>query len=173
MEKMNEKSYTSQKLLGHLFRRAHGVASAVDLAAVDLNDYNPVSGPVIEEARQVAAQYERNVRALLLSFGLRSEAELALALTFEADAAGDRGAASRAVRAAFDALQEDYRDRFFELPDGGRLPEAAWRDRALAWFAASYEPRRKAIRSLAWVVGDVLFLADSNSMSTLLGRDFS
>uniref|UniRef100_A0A7S4Q0T0 RNA-dependent RNA polymerase n=1 Tax=Alexandrium monilatum TaxID=311494 RepID=A0A7S4Q0T0_9DINO len=160
MQKPQRETYTSEKVLGALFRRCvsldvdHEAASPFD---VDEALLLPGRSAWRSAAVAACARFRHELGRLLVCHGLRHEAEavLAAALRWPATSA-DRGKASARIRRHFDALTQKYRAEFLEeeLGDADRWAKAS------AWYEAAYRPAEqrsaRPCRSFAWVAGDVL-----------------
>ena len=110
------------------------------------------------QADQYYSQFTTCARRVMVMFGLRSEAELILALPFEwtPELSSDRGASRDALVDAWQAVTERFRSLFFKdlkHNDSRRFAKAA------AWYNAAYSLERSrddSFLSFPWVVSDIM-----------------
>ncbi|CAK0821156.1 unnamed protein product [Prorocentrum cordatum] len=157
MQKPFSQTYTSEKVLGLLFRRCVSLDTDYETAAafdVDEALLLPERLAWREKAAQACSMFELELRRLMVSHGLRHETEAILATPLRwHPTAADRGKASHRIRAHFSLLLQKHREAFFE---GLREPDYC--PKASACYEAAYRPAPggRSCRCFAWVVGDVL-----------------
>lgn len=173
MQKKNQPSYVSDKVIGCMFRKAKGVPVAERAmhaaSVVDTSFVLPNLEGVVEEARIVYARYCDELVHVLRVYRIQSEAQLFAHAVCENGQLGREETkdvleiAEKKVR----IILSHFRTEFFAgSQDTGALEsvdaETMLLKRASAWYYASYsEPclpygLEGPILSFAWIVGDVL-----------------
>ncbi|CAJ1341611.1 unnamed protein product [Effrenium voratum] len=158
MQKLEKDTYTSEKVLGILFRRCTSLdADFQALTSVDIDHTLLLPGRAswAKSAVRALANFRRDLDQLLISHGLRDEAEACLATALRWPPTADRGKASLQIKAHLEHLLRKHRSVFFM-----DLPESQHKQKASAWYEAAYalesQKGASSCRTFAWIVGDIL-----------------
>ena len=173
MEKTDNTSYLSKKLLGELYQSARAVCFGLDgsedvLNYHGLNDFRKKAPgnlhidvfkiPGYEKHEKDAEirylEYETSLRAIMLSLGIETEAEVMLCLVLSCHPllSVDRGKVTRTLEAATTCLVEEFREKFYR-----GTPEDEYLSKAAAWYIKAYEQQQDVtFLSFPWIVGEEL-----------------
>ena len=156
MEKPQNVSYMSKKLLGSLFRRCLSLpADTLDLIETFTVQPPQRAEAGVEEAERLYAMYVVAMRRLMSRFGLKCEAEVVLgeAVHWHPLHSANRGKASAALKSSWDAIRCFFREEF---SSGGDPVE-----KARIWYKVAYskQPRSQAFLSFAWLTGSMEFMS--------------
>jgi hypothetical protein len=167
MEKKDIKTYTSMNTMGYLYRSITATACAASFENQQLRflpDPNLLfSGfdtlVLKTEVESDYAIYVIEIKRIFMRFGIKTEAELMLALPRDAshyndDSSSYDGSINIALRAAWKALQSSFRLRFDNYRDDTVEQR---RCRASAWYHVAYEDRKsRSFHSFGWIMWDIL-----------------
>ena len=175
MEKTDNTSYLSNKLLGELYQSARAVCFGLDgsediLNYHGLNDFRqkapgnlhidvfkiPGYEEYQEDAEMRYLEYENSLRAIMLSLGIETEAEVMLCLVLNCHPllSVDKGKVTRTLEAATTCLVEEFREKFYR-----GTPEKEYPTKAAAWYIKAYKQQQKddvTFLSFPWIVGEEL-----------------
>lgn len=172
MENERKPSYPSFQSLGTLYNITSSVACTVAFARTDREFHADASFAVPSwESHRAAAEasyelYEREVRGIMLRFGLESDAELVMGVPgkWSDEFESDHAAAAESLTASWTAVRDRFRRTFFsQLLDDS--PDTKLQ-KACAWYHTAYSDRQR-LHSFAWIVFEELALVAQRSAAAV------
>eukprot|EP00794_Sanderia_malayensis_P004794 gene4794-5421_t len=160
-------TYISEKLIGKLYRRCRSLMFDFELSTekkrldCDLDLVVDGNKAYIRDAIEQYKAYTKSFKALMVRFYLKRESEVILARPIKWNTLlnADRGAASKALAACYDALVKRFRNEFFR----DVCTDEETTRKASAWYRVAYDKSlmkevqiKVRLRSFAWLVGDHL-----------------
>ncbi|KAI7882578.1 RdRP-domain-containing protein [Lichtheimia hyalospora FSU 10163] len=166
MQKKDKESYKSEKVLGRIYRSInqedyeHYREKLVNLEATtyDVRLWTTNMEQYILRAREIKAEYDRDLQSLMNQYGVYTESELISGFVMEwsqiADTRSNTFELCKRMMRAVTSLREKYRQEYFKKDIIGDRPiyQASAEDRmqletkAAAWYYVTYHPeeRRRA-----------------------------
>ena len=177
MEKTENTSYPSEKLLGDLYHEARAVCFKTNEwknilkyhSKRDLKERLPGAFPVdvfkvpgyevyIKDARKRYFEYTNALRTIMLSLGIRTEAEVVLSLIIQCHPllSADKGKIMRVLEAATSHLTQEFREIFYK-----HTADTDYKQKASAWYLTAYHQQTEKSDGLIslsfpWIVGEHL-----------------
>ncbi|KAI6655757.1 RNA-dependent RNA polymerase 1-like [Oopsacas minuta] len=178
MEKTENVSYKSSKLLGEFYQQASAVCFgdingwesllsyysgrnfnqktpgniAIDMFKIrGYEDY-------MKDASIRYFEYQNSIRAIMLSLGIETEAEVVLCLVLKCHPLliADKSKIIRTLEAATTCLAEEFREKFYR-----GTTRSDYRSKAAAWYITAYQYQQQQTNdiiflSFPWLVGEYL-----------------
>ena len=177
MEKTENTSYPSRKLLGEFYQKARAVCFKTTEWQNILNYYSkrdfkqklPGNIPIdiflipghevyMKDANIRYFEYTNALRTIMLSLGIETEAEIVLSLIINCHPllSVDKGKITRALEAATSYLTQEFRDIFYR-----GTADTEYQKKAAAWYLTAYQRQYQQsgeliFLSFPWLVGDHL-----------------
>ncbi|KAI8145429.1 RNA dependent RNA polymerase-domain-containing protein [Fennellomyces sp. T-0311] len=170
MQKKDKESYESQKVLGKIYREIDKSdykeyqSQLVDNTVYDVRLRVDNMERYIQEARELKAEYGRDLLALMNQYGVQTEAEIVSGYIIKWLKKGNRKSMheiQKQTMAAVTNMRKLWRERFdrnLEDELGARHAKAA------AWYYVTYHPEERfrdvseegKFLSFPWIVDDIL-----------------
>ena len=177
MEKTENTSYPSRKLLGEFYHEARTVCFKATEWQNILNYYSkrdfkqrlPGNVPIdmfmipgheiyIEDAKKIYFKYTNAIRTIMLSLGIETEAEVMLSLIIKCHPllSADMGKITRVLETATSHLTQEFREIFYT-----DTASTEYKQKAAAWYLAAYQRQLQQSSELIslsfpWLVGEHL-----------------
>ena len=186
MEKKDNTSYRSTKLLGDFYHSAREIcylkpgwiSSNEDHDLTDnatrsslLTRFNiPGYLSYIEDAQMRYFEYSRAFQQIMLAFGIETEAEVVTSLILHCHPllSADKDKTKNCLEASFVHLTQQFREIFHR-----NTPSEDYQKKAAAWYLTVYQSHRRregiVLHSFAWLVPEYLceILADQQQSSPI------
>ena len=176
--------YSSNKILGHLYRRCKSIGFNFDLMSKEnienaLDFSLQVDGyqEYLGDALEVYICYDHHMKMIMSKFDLKVEADVVLGcatFTWSTHLDADRGKASKSIAECYQTVVEKFRESFFsDIKD-----PVSERKKACAWYnlvnnnAIKIHGIKHKMLSFPWVVGDVICKILERNKNQRLSRVF-